>query len=302
MFPDRVRNGLSRRVPRYLWEVRARVAPGRCPVCDADDSRRRSGYGRVFRECGNCGFIWCHDSFERKANEGMGLEGSWGGPERGGERDDFLVRFLNDDRERRRVLIYGAGTTLVFRVLLDDGFDVTGADVSNAVVEYRRREFGDRFVTATSLESAASGYDVITACEVFEHLHDPNYWLENLARNLAPDGVLCGSTNFYPGSGPIEDEGSKVGYMGLDGHVAYWSQRSLGFALERLGLELELFELVCPGSVKPDNTFGSLFPNKRLFFASRDAELMARLRAIKAETPILPCDTSSYPVAAYAAG
>jgi SAM-dependent methyltransferase len=295
---DRIRRGIERRLPRYAWAVKGRIAPGGCPVCGSA-SRARRGYGRLFRECGSCGFIWSHDSREAKADEGMGIVGSWGGPEKGGERDDFLVRFLNEDRPRRRVLLYGTGTTLVFRVLHDEGFDVTGTDISHEVVAYRRQEFGDRFIHADELHGAGGGYDVITACEVFEHLHDPPRWIGTLAANLAPDGVLCGSTNFYPGSGPIEDD-QKVGYMSLDGHVAYWSERSFAEAAGRFGLQTEVFELVCPGSVKPDPTFGSLFPNKRLFFATRDDDLIARLRELKRAAPILPCDTSDYPVAAYA--
>src|ERR1700680_1422497 len=219
------------RIPQLAWELRGRAFPGGCPVCDSK-SEPRSAYRRLFRECTGCGFIWCHDSTERANTRGMGLQGSWGGPERGGERDDFLVRFLTEKAPpRRRVLIYGAGTTLVFRVLLEEGIDVIGADVSEEVVEYRAREFPLRFIHASALDSSQYDFDIITACEVFEHFHDPKRWIGSLARNLAPGGVLCGSTNFYPGHGPIEDE-QKVGYMSLDGHVAYWSESALAAAVE----------------------------------------------------------------------
>ncbi|WP_319435015.1 class I SAM-dependent methyltransferase [Mycobacterium sp. RTGN5] len=232
----------------------------------------------------------------------MGLTGSWGGVERGGERDDFMVRLVNDlGKPRRKVLIFGAGTTLVFRVLHDDGFDVEGVDVSPDVVNYRSAEFPGQFAYADDLEHRSGAFDIITACEVFEHFHDPNRWLATLAQNLAPDGVLCGSTNFYPGSGPIEDN-QTVGYMSLDGHVAYWSESALAKCCGRFDLEVVIFELECPGSVKPDAMWGSLFPNKRLFFASRDETVIKALNALKASTPILPCDTSDYPVQAYRAG
>jgi SAM-dependent methyltransferase len=266
-----------------------------CPICGSNSDTRHA-YKRLFRHCRSCGFIWSHDFGESVANTGMGLEGSWGGPEHGGERDDFMVRLLNETVSRRKVLIYGAGTTLAFRVLLSDGLDVTGADVSDDVIRYRQREFPGRFIHATALETSHADYDIITACEVFEHLHDPTRWIASLVANLADDGVLCGSTNFYPGSGPLEDE---TGYMSLGGHVAYWSQASLGAILQSFGLDLELFELVCPGSVKPDLMYERLVPNKRLFFASRDVDVMDYLRALKRSTPILPCDTSDYPVTAY---
>lgn len=156
----------------------------------------------------------------------MGLQGSWGGPERGGERDGFLVRFLAGHGKGQRVLIYGAGTTLVFRVLLAEGLDVVGADVSTEVVEYRAAEFPGRFIHASELENSHLGFDIITPCEVFEHMHAPVRWISDLVDNLTSDGVICGSTNFYPGTGPIEGD-HRIGYMSLGLHVAYWSESSL---------------------------------------------------------------------------
>ena len=102
----------------------------------------------------------------------------------------------------------------------------------------------------------------------------------------------------YPGEGPIEDN-QPVGYMSLGGHVAYWSEQSLEAMFRTFDMEVTVFELVCPGSVKPDRTYNSLFPNKRIFFASRDTNLIERLRARRAVEPVLPLDTSDYPVAAY---
>jgi len=228
----------------------------------------------------------------------MGMQGSWGGVDRGGERDDYLVRFLTSGEDRPKVLIYGAGTTLAFRVLHEEGWDVYGSDVGADVVEYRSSEFPGRFFHASDLERSSQGFDIITACEVFEHFHDPMRWLRALTRNLAADGVLCGSTNFYSGRGPIEDD-QHVGYMSLGGHVAYWSESSLAVAAKHFGMETVLFELVCPGSVKPDLTYGSLFANKRLFFASRNHSLIERLRERRAHDSLLPCDTSDYEILRY---
>ena len=256
------------------------------------------GYGRPFLECRGCGFLWCHDTPEWFAECGMGMQGSWGGPEAGGERDDFLIRLLHGEGLTGRVLIYGAGTTLVFRVLREEGLDVFGADVSQDVVSFRAQEFPGRFLHASELAETCLGFDVITSCEVFEHLHDPRRWIGYVVRNLAPHGVWSGSTNLYPGYGPIEDE-QTVGYMSFPGHVAYWSERSLARALAEHGMDVVLFEMVCPGSVKPDPRYNSLFPNKRLFFASKEPGVLARLRARQLREPTLPLDTSDYPVPAY---
>lgn len=281
-----------------LWNLRTRTITPDCPVCDTPHPSRRVGYGRPFLQCTSCGFLWCHDWPTAVETAGMGLAGSWGGPEKGGERDDFLVRLLNEDHKRRRVLIYGAGTTLVFRVLHDEGFDIYGADIGPDVVAYRAREFPGRFLQANDLAISELGFDIITACEVFEHLHEPRRWIGSLVHNLTPNGVLCGSTNFYPGSGSIEDD-QRLGYMSTRGHVAYWSATSFDQICGCFGMQTVVFEMVSPGSVKPDPTYGMLFPNKRVFFASRDEEIIDRLRTLKETTPILPIDTNDYPIAAY---
>jgi SAM-dependent methyltransferase len=287
------------RIALKAWEVRTRTIGQRCLVCGAP-SDRRLGYDRSFLQCTACGFLWCHDFPAWIASRGMGLEGSWGGPEKGGERDDFLVRFIKEqsDRARQKVLIYGAGTTLVFRVLHDEGLDVYGADIGQDIVDYRTAEFPGRFMHTSELETSEHGFDIITACEVFEHFHDPVRWVGTLARNLAPGGVLCGSTNFYPGHGPIEDD-QPTGYMSLTSHVAYWSDTAFAAACEPFGMTTVSFELECPGSVTPDLTYGSLFPNKRLFFASRDHDFIQRLRETRGSTPVLPCNTADYPIEAY---
>ncbi|MBX3746970.1 MAG: class I SAM-dependent methyltransferase [Verrucomicrobiae bacterium] len=258
----------------------------------------RTGYGRLFLECGQCGFIWSHDYPEWLAKRGMGLRGSWGGPERGGERDDYIVRLLYHHFPEKRIMLFGVGTTLVFRVLLEEGLDVLGVDVSRAVVQFRREEFGSRFIHTTDLKAVGRKFDIITACEVIEHLHRPRQWFRLLNRCLQDDGVIAGCTNLYPGSGPIED-GQKVGYMSLGGHVAYWSERSLTNAFAQIGLTALFFEIICPGSSKPDLLYQSLFPNKRLFFATRNTKVIEQLRNLQQQSPILPLDTSDYQVPAY---
>lgn len=281
---------------RSGWTIGAPVVRPLCPVCRGN-TRPRLGYRRLFLQCGRCEFLFCHDTPEFMALEGMGMFGSWGGPQRGGEREDFLTRMLSREFGAQTFLLFGVGSALAFSVLLDEGFDVYGADVSEDVVNYRTAQAGSRFFRAQDLRAVSSAYDAVIACEVLEHLHSPHRWLGHLLRSLRPGGILCGTTNFYPG-GPIED-GQKIGYMSMLGHVAYWSGSSLSEALREYGMQLVFFEMISPGSVKPDRTFGDLFPNKRVFFASSDVRKIEILRNQQAREPILPLDMSDYPHPAY---
>jgi len=228
----------------------------------------------------------------------MGLVGSWGGVNAGGEREDYLVRMLQSGLAKSTFLLYGVGSNRSFPVLRSEGCDVYGCDISPSVIEYRENKYGSEYFFHTDkLAKYKNKFDVVVACEVFEHFHNPKRWIELIIQSLKEDGVLCGTTNFYPG-GDIED-GQKVGYMSLNGHVAYWSERSMSRLFGNYGMELVSFEMICPGSVKPDLTFHDLYPNKRVFFASADVKTIKFLKELNEKSPILPLDTSAYPHPAY---
>ncbi len=227
------------------------------------------------------------------------MVGSWGGPESGGEREDFLVRMLKNDLDKQTFLLYGVGSTLSFPVLKSEGFDVYGCDLSNSVVQYRQMEFGkESFFYPRVLKQKKSIFDVIVACEVFEHFYNPKKYIERILNCLKENGILCGCTNFYPGHGDIED-GQKGGYMSFLGHVAYWSKSSMSELIDPYGMKLVVFEMVCPGSVKREPVYNDLCPNKRVFFITADKESLDYLSSLKKQSPVLPIDISDYPIKAY---
>ena len=48
------------------------------------------------------------------------------------------------------------------------------------------------------------------------------------------------------------------------------------------------FEMECPGSVTPDEKYGQLWPNKRVFFFCEDTDDRVKLMRMKKNQPILP--------------
>ena len=282
---------------KYRWYLISTLIRPNCRLCSGT-TVRKVGYGRYFLECRSCGFIFAGDFPESVAQIGAGMSGSWGDADTGGEREDFLVRFIHKDLEKQSFLLYGVGSTLAFPVLISERFDVYGCDVSESVIEYRQKKYGiDRFFHANKLESIHNKYDVVVACEVIEHLNYPQKAFSTILNCMKLNGILCGTTNFHPG-GDIED-GQKVGYMSFRNHVAYWSEKSMTKLLGNFGMNLITFEMVCPGSVKPDLKYNDLFPNKRVFFASADEDVISFLIELKSKNPILPIDLSDYPHPSY---
>lgn len=288
--------GLAKRCIRsmcgLLWKIRTILQTIPCRLC-AGATRKRVAYTRFFLECQDCGFIFAGDYPKFLSNRGMGLVGSWGGAESGGEREDFLVRMIFRDFGLHSYLLYGTGSTAAFPALLNNGFDVYGCDISKSVIRYRQHSFGkDRFFHVSELAVKQHTFDAVIACEVFEHFHKPKAQIDCIIKSLKPHGILCGCTNFYYG-GDIEDC-QKTGYMSLFGHIAYWSESSLGKFLGNYGFGLVLFEMICPGSVKPDSKYGQLYPNKRVFFATNDSNKVRCLSKLRDKSPILPIDVSTY--------
>ena len=218
----------------------------------------------------------------------MGLDGSWTGFGGGGYREYYLAKQMVDALGLTRVLLYGTGNTPTFEQLLEEGVDATGCDISQDVVRMKQQAFGAaRFTTPAQLPAVAT-FDAIIAVEVIEHLLEPALSFAQLFALLRPGGIICGTTNCWPG-GSLAD-GNRPGYMSHLAHVAYWSERSLRRVAKQYGYSLALHEMVRPGSVLPDQRFGQLWPNKRVFFLFDAAAHGAYFDDLRVRQPILPID------------
>jgi SAM-dependent methyltransferase len=279
--------GLRARARRKLRRVTARIQPSpRCKVCGSATTAEQA-YSRPFHRCTDCTFVFTEDFDRATLDRGLGMEGSWTGPGGGGYREYYLVKMLADELDMRRFLLFGTGNTPTFARLLDEGVDVVGCDISPDVVAHKKSQHGDEtFHTPDQLPPRRS-FDGIVSVEVFEHFVEPKQSLALLFDRLNDGGVICGTTDFFPGTS-IEDD-NDPGYMSHEGHVAYWCERSLGRMVEPLDREVTAFEMVRPGSVLPDEKFGQLWPRKRVFFI-HEAACRPYFAGKFARTPILPID------------
>jgi SAM-dependent methyltransferase len=274
-----------RRVARVARDCTRPASP--CPLCKGA-TRRRLAYLRVFNQCRACSFIFAITYDREVSTAGMGFEGSWSGAGGGGYREYFLARQVHDDLDRRRILLFGTGNTPTFDRLRDEGLDVTGCDISRDVVAHKQGRFGrEAFVLPEQL-AGLPPFDAIVAVEVIEHLLEPRVMFEQLFDRLTPDGVVCGTSNFWLG-GSIVD-GNRPGYMSHLAHVAYWSPRSLAYIARCWDRDVSLHEMVRPGSQLPDERFGQLWPNKRVFFIFDPRAHGAYFADLRQRLPVLPID------------
>jgi len=280
-------SAFMRKFSRLVTFLRQRVFSPECKVCGGT-TEHKTAYNRNFYRCRECTFVFALDFSPEPAKRGMGMEGSWTGPGGGGFREYYLAKMLSKELGKEKILLFGTGNTQTFEKLRNERMQVVGCDVSQDVVNYKQEKFGkETFFTPDNLPDDIH-FDVIIAVEVFEHLSNPKETFTMLLAKLESNGIICGTTDFYQG-GQIED-GNTPGYMSLGGHIAYWSTQSLGYICTAFDRSLTTFEMVRPGSVLPDEKYGQLYPNKRVFFIYTAKDHHEYFSLLQKCSPILPID------------
>jgi 2-polyprenyl-3-methyl-5-hydroxy-6-metoxy-1,4-benzoquinol methylase len=198
-----------------------------CPICDSRDRRQLTDIGfdeprmaaflqdfyagrlplqslreesyRVFI-CRNCDFIYqdpildeagmqalyehwidAARSLRKKQAAGEGLRRRYAGQIR------TLARMLPGAPAQRRILEFGMGWGYWSLAAQDQGFDVSGYELSRERREYARG-LGVRVID--ELPPPGEHFDCIFSSQVFEHLPEPRPTLESLCARLAPGGLV----------------------------------------------------------------------------------------------------------------
>ena len=100
-------------------------------------------------------------------------------------------------RGARTVLDFGSGVGSGGLLFVQNGFDVTLADISSVLLEFcawrfKKRELPARFIDLKSERLPKGAFDFITAMDVFEHLTEPVATVDLLADALKPGGCIFG--------------------------------------------------------------------------------------------------------------
>ena len=100
--------------------------------------------------------------------------------------------------EGKTALDVGCGAGLLAEPLARLGATVTGIDPASELIAAAREHAAGQGLAidyrAAAIEDLSGSFDLITAMEVIEHTADPQQFLNDLARRLAPGGLLILST------------------------------------------------------------------------------------------------------------
>jgi SAM-dependent methyltransferase len=152
-------------------------------------------------------------------------------------RLEKLLEFVPEPASKRLFEI-GCAYGFFLWVARERFASVAGIDISRDAAEYARSTLG--------LEVQAgdfSGYefrhrpDVVCLWDTVEHLARPDLYLEKVARNMSPGGIVALTTGDL-GSFVARFRGARWRQIHPPTHLHYFSKATLGRLLERYGLRL----------------------------------------------------------------
>jgi len=107
---------------------------------------------------------------------------------------DFIDRVIRSRHPgAKRLFEIGSAMGHFLAVARESGFEVTGAEISDAAADRARERFGLELIRGNieqlDLSAEHGRWDVVYAGDLLEHLREPLRMLETAADLLAPDGI-----------------------------------------------------------------------------------------------------------------
>jgi 2-polyprenyl-3-methyl-5-hydroxy-6-metoxy-1,4-benzoquinol methylase len=139
----------------------------------------------------------------------------------------------------RRLLDVGCASGFFLEAALDAGFDAIGIELSPVAIHKARPAVQGRITQGdvnTLIAKERRQFDVVSAFDIIEHTLDPRAFLADIARVLAPGGLLVLST-------PDTDHwlrmvmGAAWPMLQPDQHTFLFSRRAMRALLEKEGFE-----------------------------------------------------------------
>ncbi|MEO7046912.1 MAG: class I SAM-dependent methyltransferase [Ferruginibacter sp.] len=96
-----------------------------------------------------------------------------------------------------RILEVGSGLGYLTYAIRQNGYDITGLDISDNAVTKAKNAFGDYYVCQDVYQFAKNNitkFDIVILTEVIEHVPNPNNFIEILTSMLRKDGKLIITT------------------------------------------------------------------------------------------------------------
>lgn len=235
-------------------------AAARCNNCGSSSQRELYAAGRAqthrIVQCGACGLMYAHplpasnlDCYLVPADPAQPLGDDSAEVRRGRDKlpdylaiEPVLAGLLP---ARGQVIEVGAYSGLLLEHFRRAGWAVLGIEPDGRGVDYARRRFGIdmRHGTLDSVVLPAGAAQAVLMLHVIEHLDDPAAAVRAVARLLQAGGVFVVETPTYD-SLAYRLLGRRERSLSCDGHIYFYTERSLSALLSQAGFELLRVERV----------------------------------------------------------
>ena len=189
---------------------------------------------------------------------------------------DFLERVAGSPG---RVLDVGCGLGYFLARAQSAGWEVRGCDTSAPWVELANRRLGRQAVSLGGPVEALGDderFDLVTAWDVVEHVHEPADFMRALRRRLAPGGRLFLRTPNITYVLAVYRLRRRLGHavrLGPTNHVVYFGASTMRRALALAGLQPVDWPVLAPPQIEtfgPSNRPGLAVKAKNAYAAVAD--------------------------------
>lgn len=222
---------------RQDWELIA------CPVCDGRDFRHLfDKAGEPFVRCATCTltlinprppFASIRNHYDAAYSAGYTRKAQ-------AKIIRARKRVARIGRDSGRWLDIGCSAGFVVKAATEAGFEAYGVDIEADGIAYGRDTLGLSRLACGVLEEQQypdAHFDVISAYDVIEHVPDLNRFVAELARILAPGGVIDIGTPDI-GHWRVPRELAQWNELKPSEHLYYFNRNTLGRLLARHGLRI----------------------------------------------------------------
>lgn len=235
----------------------------RCPTCDCDCGRRIwSEDGYRYLRCVACHTVWSdisghdyaavrHNVWDEETVEDLTTD--FYGRARERAHDEFFTKIAP---RPGRVLDVGCGLGYFLARAQIAGWQVRGCDTSAGWVSLTNELLGFPAASVGRLDAAIGAeerFDLITAWDVVEHIHEPIPFLRAMASRLAADGRIFLRTPNLAYVLPVYALRRGIGHdvrLGPTNHVVYFTAASMRRTLRAAGLEPVQWPVLAPPQVE----------------------------------------------------
>lgn len=142
------------------------------------------------------------------------------------------------NKSDRTFLDIGCGLGDLLGLAMNDGWQVTGTEISSKAANQATQNLGSQIFTGDilSLDIPENSFDLITIYHVIEHLIDPIPTLEKIRSLLKPEGIAFIETPNI-GSLGARIRGKEWSHIIPPEHITYFDLKSLKYALHQSGFK-----------------------------------------------------------------